>query len=114
MPSLHTYVFIVFRHGMGKKFSGSDRFAEIFFPFHSAMQNVDCLLGLAGQISPYQPADIARAFRISGRIIQHLLSEKQRCGGQKFNTLDTNQTAQFSLNQKLGVLASTIAFSMKA
>lgn len=71
-----------------------------FFPF-TAMQDVDCLLGLAGQISPNQPADIARAFRISGSIIYHLLSEKQRCGRQKFSTLD-NPTVQFSLNQDIG------------
>lgn len=70
----------------------------MFFPFHC---NAGCGLPARtpGQISPNQPADIAKAFRISGSLIHHLLSEKQRCGRQKFSTLD-NQTVQFSINQK--------------
>ena len=46
----------------------------VFFP-STAMQDVDCLLGLAGQISPNQPTDIARAFRITGSLIHHLFLE---------------------------------------
>lgn len=45
------------------------------FPLPLQCRIVDYLLGLAGQTSPNQPADIARAFRITGSPIHLLLLE---------------------------------------
>lgn len=74
---------------MGKKFPQVRLAGMVFFFPSAAMQDVDCLLGLAGQISPNQPADIARAFRITGSPIHHLFSGTHRCGRQKVSTLIT-------------------------
>lgn len=70
----------------------------VVFPL-TAMQNVDCLLGLAGQISPNQPADIARAFKVTGNPIHHLFSGTQRCEKTKTQYPD-NQTILVSLKSE--------------
>lgn len=72
---------------MEKNFPRSDLLG-CFSP-STAMQDVDCLLGLAGQTSPYQPVDIARAFRVTGSSIHLLFSGTQGCGRQKLSILIT-------------------------